>query len=89
MDPGQVIELYTDDGMERPFFATLATPWSRREREKAHAGTLQDKGTAALHFWLYQFWLYQFWLYQFWPYQIWLSIDAHGGKRRHRQHQHK
>jgi hypothetical protein len=23
----QVIELYTDDGMERPFFATLATPW--------------------------------------------------------------
>ena len=27
MDPGQVIELYTDDGMERPFFATLATPW--------------------------------------------------------------
>merc|ERR1719238_438259 len=23
----QVIELYTDDGMERPFFATPATPW--------------------------------------------------------------
>merc|ERR1719161_2252405 len=47
-DLKQVIELYTEDGLERPFFCTLATPWSGNVVRIVNTGPVEFPMTASV-----------------------------------------